>query len=100
MFRYAVPKFPAANVQASLEFYKNKMGFRELFNYGDYAAVKRDAVEIHLWECQDKHIAENTACRVAVDDIDTICRIPASRGHSSNWDGGRKALGRERVRCT
>lgn len=26
MFRYAVPKFPAANVRASVEFYKNKMG--------------------------------------------------------------------------
>ncbi|GIV64626.1 MAG: bleomycin binding protein [Bellilinea sp.] len=72
MFRYAVPKFPAANVQSALEFYKNKLGFTEIFNYGDYAAIKRDAVEIHLWECQDRHIAENTACRVAVSDIETI----------------------------
>ncbi len=72
MFRYAVPKFPAANVAASVEFYEKRMGFVELFNYGDYAAVKRDAVEIHLWECHDKHIAENTACRVAVDDIEAL----------------------------
>lgn len=72
MFRYVVPKFPAANVKASLEFYKSKLGFVELFNYGDYAAVKRDSVEIHLWECQDKNIAENTACRIAADDIETL----------------------------
>lgn len=72
MFRYVVPKFPAANVKASLEFYRSKLGFVELFNYGDYAAVKRDSVEIHLWECQDKNIAENTACRIAVDNIESL----------------------------
>lgn len=72
MFRYAIPKFPAADIQASLEFYEKKMGFTVLFDYGDYASVKRDAVEIHLWECQDRNIAENTACRIAVDDIETL----------------------------
>jgi len=39
MFRYAIPKFPASDVRASLEFYKNKMGFAEVFDYGDYAAA-------------------------------------------------------------
>jgi len=48
------------------------MGFKRLFDYGDYAAVRRDAVEIHLWECQDRNIAENTACRVAVSDIESL----------------------------
>ncbi len=72
MLRYAIPKFPVANVQVALAFYKNALGFRELFNYGDYAAVRRDAVEIHLWECQDRRIAENTACRVAVEHIETL----------------------------
>jgi uncharacterized glyoxalase superfamily protein PhnB len=72
MFKYVVPKFPAVNVTASVEFYKRTLGFVELFNYGDYAAVKRDAVEIHLWECQDKNIAENTACRIAVDNIEAL----------------------------
>jgi hypothetical protein len=48
------------------------MGLAVVFDYGDYAAVKRDAVEIHLWECQDKNIAENTGCRVAVSDIESL----------------------------
>lgn len=72
MLQYAVPKFPAANVQDAITFYVQKMGFTMIFDYGDYAAVRRDAVEIHLWECQDRVIAENTACRVAVDDIETL----------------------------
>ncbi len=43
MFKYVVPKFPAANGTASVEFYKSKLGFVELFTYGDCAAVKRDS---------------------------------------------------------
>lgn len=70
--KYVVPKLPAANVKAALEFYRGKLGFVALFDYGDYAAVRRDSVEIHLWECQDKHIAENTACRIAVDGIEAL----------------------------
>jgi len=72
MLQYAVPKFPAANVRAAVAFYEERMGFTRLFDYGDYAAVRRDAVEIHLWECQDKKIAENTACRVAGSDIESL----------------------------
>ncbi len=72
MLKYAVPKFPAAVVLASLEFYKKKLGFTKLFDYGDYAAIKRDGVEIHLWECSDKSIAENTACRIAVNEIEAL----------------------------
>lgn len=72
MFRYVIPKLPAANIKSAIEFYKSKLGFVELFNYGDYAAVARDAVEIHLWECQDQNIAQNTACRIAVDNIEEL----------------------------
>jgi catechol 2,3-dioxygenase-like lactoylglutathione lyase family enzyme len=72
MLKYSIPKFPAANVQAAIEYYEKKMGFTRLFDYGDYAAVKRDAVEIHLWACQDQNIAHNTACRVAVDQIEAL----------------------------
>ena len=72
MFKYAIPKFPAANVQQAVAFYEQKLGFRKLFDYGDYAAVKRDDVEIHLWECHDKTIAENTACRIKVEGIETL----------------------------
>jgi len=99
MLKYSVPRFPAANVQAAIEYYEKKMGFTRLFDYGDYAAVERDAVEIHLWECQDQNIALNTACRVAVDRS-PVYGIHASGRYSPEWNIGRKALGSERVRCT
>ncbi|WP_298820164.1 bleomycin resistance protein [Chloroflexus sp.] len=72
MFRYAIPKFPTADMPAALEFYQHKMGFTVQFNYGDYAAIRRDTVEIHLWICEDKYIAEHTACRIAVDNIEAL----------------------------
>lgn len=72
MFRYVIPKFPTVNVQQAIAFYEQKLGFHKLFDYGDYGAVKRDDVEIHLWECHDRQIAENTACRVKVENIEAI----------------------------
>jgi len=47
-FESAVPKQAAANI----------------------AGVLRGAVEIHLWHCADRHIAENTACRINVEGIE------------------------------
>ncbi len=72
MFQLAIPKFPAANVQQAAAFYEQKLGFRKLFDYGDYAGVARDGVEIHLWECANKLIAENTACRIQVADVEAV----------------------------
>jgi hypothetical protein len=71
MFRYAAPKLSAAHVQASFELYKHRRGSRERFNDGGYAAVRRDAGDIHCWECQERKAAENTACRAAKDRAGT-----------------------------
>ena len=32
----------------------------------------RGDVEIHLWRCPDKYIAENTACRINVEGIEAL----------------------------
>lgn len=72
MLKNAIPKFPVANVQTAVAFYTQKLGFEELFDYGDYAGVKRDEFELHLWECGDKYLAENTACRVETTEIEVF----------------------------
>jgi hypothetical protein len=43
-----------------------------VFQIDDYASVKRGSVEIHLWQCNYKYIAENTACRVSVRYIEPL----------------------------
>lgn len=72
MLHNAIPKFPVINVHAAVAFYVQKLGFSELFDYGDYAGVKRDEFELHLWECSDRYLAENTACRVNTTDIEAL----------------------------
>ncbi len=72
MFKTVIPKLPAQNVQQAVAFYEQKLGFRALFDYSNYASVERDGLEIHLWECHDPSIAENTAFRLGVDDIETL----------------------------
>ncbi len=72
MFKSVIPKFPARDVRAVIAFYEQKLAFRALFDYGDYAAVEREGLEIHLWQCDDPSIAENTAFRLGVEGIETL----------------------------
>ena len=69
----AIPLFPQPNIKRATEFYRDKMGFEILFMYGeDYGGVLRDEFLLHFWKCEDKKIAENTSCRVEVDDAETL----------------------------
>ena len=69
VLRAAIPKQAALNMANAVSFYVQRLGFTELFQAEDYAGVWRDAVEIHLWLCDDKNIPEKTACRVAVENM-------------------------------
>jgi len=66
-----VAVLPAADIQAAIAFYTD-LGFTVAFNMEDYAGVVRDGVEFHLFLCAEKHIAEWTSCRVAVEGIDSL----------------------------
>ena len=71
-FRSAIPKHAAGDIPRAVQFYEEALGFARLFVLDDYAAVARGPVEIHLWRCADRYIAENTACRVNVEGIDVL----------------------------
>ena len=72
VFRSAVPRQAALNIANAVAFYVQRLGFTELFQAEDYAGVRRGAVEIHLWLCDDKSIPEKTACRVEVENIEPL----------------------------
>ncbi len=40
--------FQVSNLDASLKFYTEKLGFSEQFRFGDYAGVEYEGVQIHL----------------------------------------------------
>ena len=79
-FKSAIPKQAAGDIPKAVEFYERKLGFARMFVLDDYAGVARGPVEIHLWRCADKHIAENTACRVNVEGIEALYEEYRPRG--------------------
>lgn len=44
-----------------------------------WGIVARDGVHLHFWPCTERHIAENTSCRIRVTDIDALHRELAPR---------------------
>lgn len=64
----AVPILASLNIAQSAVFYRD-LGF-EVNIIGDYAVARREAVELHFWECNDPYISENTACYIRVTNVD------------------------------
>ena len=64
----AVPVLPAKSVAAAVAFYRDKLGFTQMFDMGNYAGIGRDGVEFHLYETQDKPVI----ARINVDGIDAL----------------------------
>ena len=45
-----VPVFQVSNLEASLKYYQEVLGFSEDFRFGNYAGVKLGTIDIHLTE--------------------------------------------------
>jgi catechol 2,3-dioxygenase-like lactoylglutathione lyase family enzyme len=46
----AVPVAPAKNIAAALAFYRDKLGFTQAFDMGNYVGIVRGPIEIHLFD--------------------------------------------------
>ncbi len=67
-----IPILPALDLAETLAFF-NRLGFVTVHVFNDdYAITQRTGVEIHFWACEDRQIAENTACFVRVMNIDRL----------------------------
>lgn len=61
-----IPVLASMNLDESVTFYTERLGFTRASQYDNYAIVMRDGAEIHFWLCSDRTIAENTSCYVRV----------------------------------
>jgi catechol 2,3-dioxygenase-like lactoylglutathione lyase family enzyme len=69
----AVPVLASLDIARSVAFACGKLGFETVScEPGVYGVVRRDAVVLHFWPCDDRRIAEATACRIEVDDVDAL----------------------------
>jgi catechol 2,3-dioxygenase-like lactoylglutathione lyase family enzyme len=78
----AVPVLAALDVDRQVAFYRDKLGFAVGRVYADsrYAILERDDVELHLYGCDDCHIAENTSCYLRVQAIAALWSEYRNRG--------------------
>lgn len=68
-----VPVLASLDITKTIQFYCSVFGFTKIYEEpAVYGIVQRDTVQIHFWACSEKHIAENTACRVNVKEIDAL----------------------------
>jgi catechol 2,3-dioxygenase-like lactoylglutathione lyase family enzyme len=69
----SVPILAALDISQTLQFYSTVLGFTTLYEEpGSYGIAQRNAVQLHFWACPERHIAQNTACRIQVGGIDAL----------------------------
>lgn len=87
---HAIPALPVRKLDLRLLFYRDMLGFMLVYHEGGFAILRRDAVELHLWEANDERwrtrqdgtapvvsgaesfIAGTASCRVAVAGVDAL----------------------------
>ncbi len=85
-----IPALPAFDVAASLEFYRERLGFETVHHDGGFAVLRRDDAVVHLWQADDESWAERPAgerlvcsgaesflagtasCRIEVEGVDEL----------------------------
>jgi hypothetical protein len=69
----ATPVLPARDVSETVVFWRDQLGFSELYSGEDYGIVGRDDIQVHFWGAADIDPLENDGgCRIGVDDVDSF----------------------------
>lgn len=85
---HTAPKFAAPDPGEAARWYEACLGFRKnVYLDGDYAIVGRGALTLHIWKCDERHIAENTSAYCEVRDIETLDALHAEWLERSRMDG-------------
>lgn len=88
----AIPALPVGDIERSVAWYRDFLGFQISFAAEGFAICKRDDVELHLWAATDQRwrdatisvevgpvrsgaesfLAGTASCRIGVDDVDAL----------------------------
>jgi DNA-binding transcriptional MerR regulator len=68
----AIPVLASLDLEATQRFYADKIGFRPVARYPDYAICARDGVQLHFWLTDDVDIPKETSCRIDVVGIELL----------------------------
>jgi catechol 2,3-dioxygenase-like lactoylglutathione lyase family enzyme len=78
-FTSAVPVLPTTDMAQAITFYE-QLGFSVLHQQADYALLKRDAAELHVWLCTQRSLCENSSCRIMVRGIEALSQELQAKG--------------------
>jgi catechol 2,3-dioxygenase-like lactoylglutathione lyase family enzyme len=85
-----IPALPVRDAAASVDFYRDRLGFDVLHHDGGFAVMGRDDAVVHLWEASDESwregidparpvcsgaesfIAGTASCRIVVEGVDEL----------------------------
>jgi uncharacterized glyoxalase superfamily protein PhnB len=77
----AIPVLASLNIDKTVNFYKDKLGFSKPgWQDKDNAVIGRDKIVIHFWKCNDKIHPEHTSCYIRVQGVDELYREMRSAG--------------------
>jgi len=80
-FIKAIPMLASLDIERSVHFLVDHLGFRQIHaEPGVYGIAEREGCAIHYWACSEQAIAENTACRIILTEINALYEYAAERG--------------------
>ncbi len=79
LFTSAVPVLPTTDINQATSFY-GQLGFQVLHQDAEYAIVRRDGVELHVWLCPERSLAGNSSCRIQVTGIKALYQEYQTKG--------------------
>ncbi|MEO7730859.1 MAG: VOC family protein [Kofleriaceae bacterium] len=93
-FQYPIPVLPSGDVAASIRWWVEICGFREVFRHGDpatYAGLERGTVRLHLVCIEGAELARQvggqTMLRICVSGIDALYADYQGRGGKVHPNG-------------
>lgn len=84
---HTAPKFAAPDPEVLAGWYEEYLGFETaVFQDGAYAIAARGELCLHFWQCDDRSIAENTACYTEIETLPALDML-----HEEFVDASQKA---------
>ena len=68
----ATPVLPALDVDATVRFWQEELGFAAVFSSAEYGIVDRDGTQVHFFPSDIDPAENDGGCRIAVDDVDAF----------------------------
>ncbi len=69
-----IPVLASMDIQETLVFYTQKLGFSVIYEDTNYLIVRQDEMELHFWLTDDRQFPENTSCYIRGGQIEDLYR--------------------------